>query len=73
MHFEDILNNISGFGRYQKILCFTLIPSSTGLVGLIYYVQLIVLSAAPYECSLYSNATQGVTVLQVNIAVFTQT
>ena len=50
MQFENILTSIGGFGLYQKFLCFTLIPLTTGLCGLVYYAQLIVLSAPKFEC-----------------------
>jgi hypothetical protein len=50
MHFEDLLAEAGGFGLYQKVLCFVLIPFTTGIVGLVYTCQLIVLSVPRYRC-----------------------
>jgi len=54
MQFEDILEEVGSFGRYQKILCFFFIPFTTGLVGFVYYAQLFVLTAPKHRCHLSS-------------------
>ncbi|XP_018021418.1 organic cation transporter-like protein isoform X2 [Hyalella azteca] len=50
MHFEDLLAEAGGFGLYQKVLCFVLIPFTTGIVGLVYTCQLIILSVPRFRC-----------------------
>nr|XP_045619958.1 solute carrier family 22 member 3-like isoform X1 [Procambarus clarkii]XP_045619962.1 solute carrier family 22 member 3-like isoform X2 [Procambarus clarkii]XP_045619971.1 solute carrier family 22 member 3-like isoform X2 [Procambarus clarkii]XP_045619979.1 solute carrier family 22 member 3-like isoform X2 [Procambarus clarkii] len=50
MHFEDLLAEIGSFGLYQRLLCFVLIPLTTGVVGLTFYVQLFLLTAPPHTC-----------------------
>ncbi|KAF2361268.1 Major facilitator superfamily [Trinorchestia longiramus] len=51
MKFENILAATGGFGLYQKVLCFVLIPLTTGVIGLVYCCQLLVLSAPQFRCS----------------------
>jgi len=51
MQFENILSSVGGFGTYQKLLCFILIPATTGLCAFVYTAQLIILATPPYECS----------------------
>lgn len=50
MHFEDLLKEIGSFGLYQRLLCFLLIPFTTGVVAFTFYVQLFVLTAPPHTC-----------------------
>lgn len=54
MQFEDILEEVGSFGLYQKVLCFFLIPFTTGLCGFVYYAQLFVLTAPQHRCHLSS-------------------
>ncbi|CAL4082215.1 unnamed protein product, partial [Meganyctiphanes norvegica] len=54
MQFEDILEEVGQFGLYQRLLCFLLIPFTTGLVGIVYYTQLFVLTAPRHQCHLSS-------------------
>ncbi|KAL7637532.1 UNVERIFIED_CONTAM: hypothetical protein RMT77_012260 [Armadillidium vulgare] len=50
MKFEEVLEDVNSFGCYQKLLCFVLIPLTTGLVGFTYYVQLFILSSPKHLC-----------------------
>ncbi|XP_063594263.1 solute carrier family 22 member 13-like [Penaeus indicus] len=50
MHFEDLLEEIGSFGLYQRVLCFVLIPFSTGMCALTFYSQLFILTAPPHVC-----------------------
>lgn len=58
MQFEDVLNEVGSFGRFQAVLCFFLIPFTTGLCGLVYYAQLFVLTAPRHRCHLSSPGGQ---------------
>ncbi|XP_045120504.1 organic cation transporter protein-like [Portunus trituberculatus] len=66
MHFEDLLEEVGSFGLYQRVLCFLLIPITTGVVGLTYYFQLFILTAPPHTCrqEVVGNATQMETLLE---------
>ncbi|XP_076042786.1 solute carrier family 22 member 13-like [Oratosquilla oratoria] len=57
LEFENILEEIGSFGLYQKLLCFLLIPFTTGLVALTYYVQIFILTAPPHLCRLRGEKT----------------
>lgn len=50
MHFEDLLEEIGSFGLYQRVLCFVLIPFTTGICALTFYSQLFILTAPPHVC-----------------------
>lgn len=52
MHFEDLLEEIGAFGRYQKLLCFILIPLTTGICGFTFYTQIFILTAPFHTCRL---------------------
>lgn len=52
MHFEDLLEEIGSFGRYQKLMSFVLIPFTTGIVALTFYTQIFVLTAPLHTCRL---------------------
>ena len=54
MKFEDILEEIGTFGKFQKLLCFILIPITTGLVGFTYYTQIFILTAPPHVCNQFT-------------------
>ncbi|XP_042214901.1 solute carrier family 22 member 21-like isoform X2 [Homarus americanus] len=51
MHFEDLLSVIGSFGLYQRLLCFLLIPLTTGIVAFTFYTQLFVLTAPLHTCN----------------------
>ena len=54
MKFENILEGVGSFGLFQKVLCFTLIPLTTGLIALTYYTQIFILTAPNHVCRQYN-------------------
>uniref|UniRef100_A0A6A7FYT8 Organic cation transporter-like protein isoform X2 n=2 Tax=Hirondellea gigas TaxID=1518452 RepID=A0A6A7FYT8_9CRUS len=60
MQFEKILDEVGGFGLYQKVMCFSMIPFTTGLCGMVYYVQLIVLSVPDFRCAFPKTSTLSI-------------